>query len=102
MEIIDDDFGDDNDDDDDGAKGEDYNTSDIPPKVFESWNSMVMTLTMARDNYELDSRMLGWDLLPVWLRWQLSLVSLSRWLPSLTSRLLFITIKTIIGVIAMK
>ena len=78
MKIIDDDFGDDNDDDDDDAKGEDYNTSNIPPKDFKSWDSIGMTLTMACDNYELDSLMLGWDLLPVWLRWQLSLVSLSR------------------------
>ena len=101
MKIIDDNFGD-NDDDDVEKEGGYYNTSDIPPENFEIWNSIGMTLTMACDNYELDSRMLGWDLLPVWLRWQLSLVSLSRLLPSLTSRLLFITIKTIIGIIAMK
>ena len=99
MKIIDDYFGDDGDDDE---KGKDCKTSDIPLEVFESWNIMGMTLTMACDNYELDSLILGWDLLPVWLRWQLSLVSLSRWLPSLTSRFLFITIKTIIGIIAMK
>ena len=75
MKNIDDGFGDDDDDDD---KGEDYNTSDIPPEDFESWDSIGMTLTMACDNYELHSRMLGWDLLPVWLLWQLSLVWLSR------------------------
>ena len=102
MKIIDDDFGD-NDDDDVEKEGGYYNTSDIPPENFEIWDSILgMTLTMACDNYELDSLILGWDLLPVWLRWQLSLVSLSRWLPSLTSRFLFITIKTIIGIIAMK
>ena len=77
MKIIDDDFGDDDDDDDDD-KGKDCNTSDIPPEDFESWDSIGMTLTKACDNYELDSRMLGWDLLPVWLLWQLSLVLLSR------------------------
>ena len=77
MKIIDDDFGDDDDDDGDD-KGKDCNTSDIPPEDFESWDSIGMTLTMACNNYELDSRMLGWDLLPVWLLWQLSLVLLFR------------------------